>query len=72
MRLYALVEAGDPKAIDVYLCEQDARALEECLRMNLTGVGCFASRRSSSITTTPRSTSFRTRQSCRRRTWSGM
>lgn len=33
MRLYALVEAGDPEAIDVYLCEQDAqRALEECLR----------------------------------------
>jgi len=32
-RLYALVEAGDPQAIDVYLCEQDAqRALEECLR----------------------------------------
>jgi len=24
MRLYALVEAGDPEAIDVYLCEQDA------------------------------------------------
>lgn len=33
MRLYALVAAGDPEAIDVYLCEQDAqRALEECLR----------------------------------------
>jgi hypothetical protein len=33
VRLYALVEAGDPKAIDVYLREQDAeRALEECLR----------------------------------------
>lgn len=33
MRLYALVEAGDPEAIDVYLCEQDAqRALEDCLR----------------------------------------
>jgi hypothetical protein len=32
MRLYALVEASDPKAIDVYLCEQDAqRALEDCL-----------------------------------------
>jgi hypothetical protein len=32
MRLYALVEAGDPEAIDV--CEQDAqRALgEHCLR----------------------------------------
>jgi hypothetical protein len=23
MRLYALVEAGDPEAIDVYLCEED-------------------------------------------------
>jgi hypothetical protein len=33
MRLYALVEAGDPEAIDVYLCEQDAqRALEDRLR----------------------------------------
>jgi hypothetical protein len=33
MRLYALVEAGDPEAIDVYLCEQDAqRALEDCRR----------------------------------------
>jgi hypothetical protein len=25
VRLYALVEAGDPEAIDVYLCEQDAQ-----------------------------------------------
>jgi hypothetical protein len=33
VRLYALVEAVDPEAIDVYLCEQDAqRALEDCLR----------------------------------------
>lgn len=34
MRLYALVEAGgDPEALDVYLCEQDAQhALEDCLR----------------------------------------
>ncbi len=33
MRLYALVEAGDPDAIDVNLSEQDAhRALEDCLR----------------------------------------
>jgi hypothetical protein len=33
MRLYALVEAGDPEAIDVYLCEQDAlRALEDCIQ----------------------------------------
>jgi hypothetical protein len=33
MRLYALVEAGDPQAIEVYLCEDDAqRALEDCLR----------------------------------------
>lgn len=33
MRLYALVEAGDPEAIDVFLCEQDAqRALGDCLR----------------------------------------
>ena len=32
MRLYALVEAGDPEAIDVYLAEEDAqRALEDCL-----------------------------------------
>jgi len=33
MRLYALVEAGDPEAIDVYLSEDDAqRALDDCLR----------------------------------------
>jgi hypothetical protein len=33
MRLYALVEAGDRKAIDVYLAEEDAqRASEDCLR----------------------------------------
>jgi hypothetical protein len=33
MQLYALVEAGDPEAIDVYLCEHDARrALDDCLR----------------------------------------
>jgi hypothetical protein len=33
MRLYALVEAGDPEAIDVFLAEADAqRALEDCLR----------------------------------------
>jgi hypothetical protein len=40
MRLYALVEAGDPEAIDVYLCEQDAqRALEDCLRDERHWVG---------------------------------
>jgi hypothetical protein len=33
MRLYALGEAGDPEAIDFYLCEEDAQhALEDCLR----------------------------------------
>jgi hypothetical protein len=33
LKLYALVEAGDLGAIDVYLFEEDAqRALEECLR----------------------------------------
>jgi hypothetical protein len=33
MRLYALIEADDPEAIDVYLAEEDAqRALEDCLR----------------------------------------
>jgi len=33
MRLYALVEAGDPEAIDVFIRPEDAqRALEECLR----------------------------------------
>jgi hypothetical protein len=33
MHLYALVEAGDAEAIDVYLSEDDAqRALEECLK----------------------------------------
>jgi hypothetical protein len=28
MRLYALVPAGDPEAIDVYLAEERQRALE--------------------------------------------
>jgi hypothetical protein len=33
MRLYALVEAGDPETIDVFLSEHYAqRALEGCLR----------------------------------------
>jgi len=33
MRLYALVETGDPEAIDVFIRPEDAqRALEECLR----------------------------------------
>ena len=33
MRLHALVEAPDPEAIDLFLCEEDAqRALTECLR----------------------------------------
>jgi hypothetical protein len=33
-------EAGDPEAIDVYLCEQDAqRALEDCLRDGLQWSG---------------------------------
>ena len=33
MRLYALVEAGDPEAIDVFLTSDEAqRALEDCLR----------------------------------------
>lgn len=32
IRLYALVQAGDPEAIDVYLSEEDAqRALQDCL-----------------------------------------
>jgi hypothetical protein len=33
VQLYALVEAGDPEAIDVFLCAEDARrALEDCLK----------------------------------------
>jgi len=33
MRLYALVEAGDPEAIDVFIRPEDAqRALQDCLR----------------------------------------
>ena len=40
MRLYALVEAGDPEAINVYLREEDAqRALEDCLRDEPSGAG---------------------------------
>jgi len=34
-RSAAFVEAGDPEAIDVYLCEQDAqRALDDCSEMS--------------------------------------
>jgi hypothetical protein len=48
MRLYALVEAGDPEAIDVYLREEDAqRALEDSSLTSRSGAGCCASRRSS-------------------------
>ena len=33
MRCYALIEAGDPEAIDVFLRPDEAeRALEDCLR----------------------------------------
>ena len=33
LQLYALVERGDPEAIDVYLsCEEAHRALDDCLR----------------------------------------
>jgi hypothetical protein len=33
MRLYALVEAGHPEAIDVFIRPEDAqRALQDCLR----------------------------------------
>jgi hypothetical protein len=40
MRLCALVEAGDPEAIDIHLCEEDAqRALEDCLRDEPQWVG---------------------------------
>jgi hypothetical protein len=45
MRLYALVEAGDPEAIDVYLCEQ-ARGgrLRTVCGMSLSGVAFSVSR----------------------------
>jgi hypothetical protein len=46
MRLYALVETGDPEAIDVYLCEQDAqRALQDCLKDEPEWTDSSASRR---------------------------
>ncbi len=33
VHLYALVEAGDPEAIDVFVSEEDARrALKHCVR----------------------------------------
>jgi hypothetical protein len=33
VRLYALIERGDPEAIDLFLSEREAqRALEDCLR----------------------------------------
>jgi hypothetical protein len=44
MRLYALVEAEDPEAIDVYLCEEDAQqALEDCLSDEPRGKDCSVS-----------------------------
>jgi hypothetical protein len=49
MRLYGLVKAGDPEAVDVYLCEQDAqRGLKNCLRDETDGAVYCASRKSSS------------------------
>jgi len=46
MRLYALVEAGDPETIDVYLSEEDAqRALKACLRDEPQWVAFSTSRR---------------------------
>lgn len=59
MRLYALVQSGDPEAIDVYLAEEDAqRALEDCLRDEPQWRGSVWSRSSSSTTNTRRSTSY--------------
>jgi hypothetical protein len=59
MRLYALVEAGDPEAIDVYLCGEDAqRALEDCLRDEPEWRGVLRSRRPSSQARARRRTSF--------------
>jgi hypothetical protein len=47
MRLYALVEAGDPEATDVYLYEQAAqRAFEDCLGDEPEWRGLSTSRRS--------------------------
>ena len=41
VRLYALVEADDPEAIDVYLREEDAqRALEGACVTSRIGAGC--------------------------------
>ena len=38
MRLYALVQSGDPEAIDVYLAEEDAqRALENACGTSPSG-----------------------------------
>jgi hypothetical protein len=48
MRLYALVEAGDPEAIDVYLCEEMRSARSRtAFAMNRSGAIFFTSRRSS-------------------------
>ncbi len=49
VRLYALVEAGDTEAIDVYLCEQDAkRALEDFCAVSQHGKASSMSLRLSS------------------------
>jgi hypothetical protein len=47
MRLYALVEAGDPEAIDVYLCEEDGNGRSTiAYAMSRNGASYCASRRS--------------------------
>ena len=39
MRLYALIEAGDPEAIDVYVCRTRKGLSRTASGMNLTGAG---------------------------------
>jgi hypothetical protein len=50
MRLYALVEAGDPETIDLFLTEEEALSARSRVAygMSRSGGGCFALSRSSS------------------------
>jgi hypothetical protein len=48
MRIWALIEAGDSEAIDMFVRREDAEdALAIASRMSRSGEGCFGSRSSS-------------------------
>lgn len=65
MRLYALVEAGDPEAIELFVTEKDARrALEDCLRDEPEWRDCHGLSRSTLVSPTRlRTKAYRARRS---------